>query len=231
MDMKKALVDFHERNTRLLPWIHYIIIALTICSFVIWVLPFNITYFNPEAAFTVLLILSTSFGGVYKLLYSEAEYSPAYALAYGYVENFLEPTITQLIENGESPKFIIFRPDSLDALTEKNVKRIRGTIKAGEFELQDLVLESSSARSRDIILIEKKSGEQLYFDIPNTLISLNPYIEYKISAKDNESDEEKKKALGEKLIEKFFIKVQQLSIKKNIWQYIRFVDDVSRVGE
>jgi hypothetical protein len=224
MKLKQYLVGVYNRNSRAVKNGHYVVIAVTIIAFLLWFLPVEVKYFDPEAAFTVLFALSASYGVLFKILLAEAEFSPSLALAFGYVENFLEPAITQLIQEGKNPIFHIYKPDSIQELFEKNIERTRKAIEIKGFTLSDVVLEPKYSRARDVILIEKEEGKQTYFDFPSTLKSLLPYIDYKIASRNNESDEEEKDKLGKQLVEKFFKKVEELSSKKELNTHIKICD-------
>ncbi|MFH6983373.1 STING domain-containing protein [Marinoscillum luteum] len=224
MKLKQYLVGIYNRNSRVVKIGHYAVIAITIVAFLLWFLPIEVKYFDPEAAFTILFALSASYGVLFKILLDEAEFSPSLALAFGYVENFLEPAITQLIQDEENPIFHIYKPDSIQELFEKNIERTRKAIEAKGFKLSDIVLEPRYSRARDVILIEKEEGNQTYFDFPGTLKSLLPYIDYKIASRSNESDIEEKERLGKKLIEKFFKKTEELIAKKELSAHIKICD-------
>lgn len=225
MEFKEYLVSLQNRNGKIIKRIYYLVLALTAVAFVLWISPFESQHFDPEAAFTILFILSTSFSQLYRILLDEAEYSPALALAYGYVENFLEPAITQLISEEKNSLIHIYKPQNIEELFEKNIERVRGKIRAKNYVLTDIVLDQKYARARDIILIEKEKGKQSYFDFPSTLKSLIPYIDYKLVSKKNESIDELKIELGKKLVTKFFLKIDDLVIRKGLSDSVKICDN------
>src|SRR5436190_14862860 len=74
--------------------------------------------FEPEPITVVLGLISTAVTALLSEFDSrlqKEEYSLPYALAYGYVNNFLEPLITQLLKNAEvgsvSPRLYVYLPE------------------------------------------------------------------------------------------------------------------------
>jgi len=219
------LLKIYNINSGLVKSFYFLLILLTVIIFLLWLFRVDVKYFDLEAAFVILSMLSTTHGLLFKFLLDESEFSPSLAIAFGYVENFLEPAITQLIHEGKNPMFHIYRPNSIQELFEKNVTRTRKTIESKGFTISDIVLSSKYTRARDIILVEKEKGKQTYFDFPGTLISLLPYIDFKIASRSNDSNEEEKEELGKKLIEKFFEKIETLVQQKGIAGHIKICDE------
>jgi nucleotide-binding STING sensor domain-containing protein len=194
------------------------IIVLTL-----WIIFNDWDFWEPTMGIiTVIAYIATEW---YNKKVEDAEYSPAYALAYGYVNNFLFPAITQILENDtETPKLCIYRPNDLEDLYPENIDRIKAEIKNRSFSINEIQLDLKQGRARDILTIEKSSLMRLYFDFPNTLTSLVGYVDYKVESVKNESVEQKKKELGDKLIKSFFSKLEELVKQKKFEQYIDYCD-------
>jgi hypothetical protein len=185
----------------------------------------NTNYFY-EPLFITMTYISAGLFNIFKLLLDDAEYSPADALAYGYVNNYLEPIITQLIENGEiAPKIFIYLPDDLSELYKENIDRVKAQIRNKNFTLKEINLDLKHSRARDILTIESKTHSKLYFDFPNTLLSLLSYVDYKIGSKANQSIEQKKRNYGVQLINRFKHKVEELLQQKDLINQVDYVDN------
>ncbi len=153
------------------------------------------------------------------------EFSPAISLAHGYVNNFLEPAINELLSKyGNDVKFIIYIPHDLEELSDQQIDRMKIQIEADGYKLKEIKLKRKSGRPHDILTIEKHSGSVSYFDFPRTLLSLQSYIDYKVETAKNELSEEKQLRLGKKLVDAFKNEVQRLITKKNLNNKIHFVN-------
>ena len=153
------------------------------------------------------------------------EFSPAISLAHGYVNNFLEPAIDELLsKNGADLDFKVFIPNDLDELSDQQIDRMKHLIQAKGFRLKEIKLKRKRGRPHDVITIEKQIGSVSYFDFPRTLLSLQSYIDYKIDTNKNESPDIKKQVLRKKLIEAFHEEVKRLIRKKNLDSMVTFVD-------
>ena len=176
-----------------------------------------------EALFVLLTTVAVFLNQLHRWLLAEAEYSPAYALALGYVNNFIEPAITQLIEDGiNRPLLYIYKPEGISELYKPNIDRVKATIKNNSFELNELQLELKHGRARDILTIQKSKTKLIYFDFPNTLLSLSAYIDFKIESKANQSTDTEKKEFTKLLLSKFYNKVDELLKEKNIQNNIKY---------
>lgn len=124
------------------------------------------------------------------------------------------------MENGENPRICIYTPDTLEDLSDNTVDRIKAELKLREYKVEKINLSLRHGRARDILTIEKKENREWYFDFPNTLRSLIPYIDYKVGSRNNQMSTDKKKKLGNILIDEFFIKIDELLIDKKLSKYI-----------
>lgn len=226
--LKTSIIMYLQKRSYFLKWASYVFNTIAFITLVSWLFKcslkihgFDLDY---EALFTLLTMIALVIGQLYRWLLSEAEYSPAHALALGYVNNFLEPAITQLIENGENfPYIYVYKPKAISELYQTSIDRMKGQIK-NNFDLNEIQLSLKHGRARDILTIQKSKTKKIYFDFPNTITSLVAYIDYKIGSAENESSEKKKQELMKKLIDKFFEEVDSLATKKNITKYICYCD-------
>jgi len=153
------------------------------------------------------------------------EFSPAISLAQGYVKNFLEPAIIELTsKNGADLHFMIYMPEDLEELSEHQIDNMKNQIEMKGFRLKEIKLKRKFGRPHDILTVEKQEGSVSYFDFPRTLLSLHSYIDYKVESAKNEVSDEKRLALGKKLIIAFHNEIQRLAKKKNIENFITYVD-------
>lgn len=181
--------------------------------------------YDHEPLFVILTGFFATLTQLYRWLLAESEYSPAHALALGYVKNFLAPTITQLMNDGvKNPVIYVYRPETMSELFGGNISRIRSKLVQDNFKLEDINLTPNSARARDIILIEKSATKKVYFDFPNTLTSLVNYVDYAVASGKNSHSEKKKDEFTKELMDKFFFKVNELLIKENITENIKYCD-------
>lgn len=218
--IKKKLVSLFQNNPRIIKAAEYTLGAGAVISFSAWIFKIDIPWVENEALFAGLMLLVSLFNKFYSLIIEEIEFSPAHALAYGYVENFIEPLIIQLLENSKEPKICIYTPDNLEDLSDNTIDRIKAELKLRDYEVKKLNLSLRHGRARDILTIEKKENREWYFDFPNTLRSLIPYIDYKVGSKKNQKSDVKKNKLGSILIDEFFIKINEILVTKNLSKYV-----------
>ena len=226
MKLKDRLTSLVSNNIKVFKISDILLRIISIAFFISWIMKIKLPYVDGEAAFAGALIIAAGFNQLYKWLLDESEFSPAYALAFGYVEHFIEPTITQLINEGKIPILCIYKPEYLNDLSNENIDRVRGKINNNYYQVGEINLSLKQGRTRDVIVIELKKGEELYFDFPSTLKSLIPYIDYKIGTVANESDDDKKEKLGAELIKKFFNKLEERLKSKSLDRYVKTSADL-----
>jgi len=227
--MKKIILPLLIKNVKIIKLLGTIFNVVSVVVLLMWLINKNLVVknitFDKEALFVCLTTIAVFLNQFYKWLLSEAEYSPAYALALGYVNNFLEPVITQLIEDGSNnPLIYIYKPKNLSELNEANIDRTKAAIKNMAFELEELQLNLKQGRARDILTIQKSKTKKVFFDFPNTLSSLSAYIDYKSSSRANEFNDKEKDRITKMLFEKFYGKIDELTKQKNINTNIKYCD-------
>lgn len=229
-----VLINWFKNHPRVLKILRNFLNIISFIVLLLWVLKPTLEKYlkinfpiDFEALLALIALASVILANIFKQLLKEAEYSPAYALATGYVINFIFPAIIQLLEEKNvNPKICIYRPKHFDELESANIDKIKAVLKNRNYTLSKINLKLKHGRARDILTIHKDSDNQMYFDIPNTLISLFAYVEYKIESEENSSIEFKKKELIAELIEKFYQKVNELLIEKEIVDNVVYCDSM-----
>ncbi len=228
-NIKKTIVKTLRGKQKTIKILSFILNIIAVVALVFWLLSKKINVFginiDLEALFVLLTTISVFFNQAYKWLLEDAEYSPAYALALGYVNNFIEPSIVQLIENGiKNPQIYIYKPENIKELYKSNIDKTKATMKNNSFAVNELQLDLKHGRARDILTIQKSKTKMIYFDFPNTLLSLSAYIDFKIATRKNEVDFEEKSELTRALFDKFYNKVDELLKTKNLDTHIKYCD-------
>ena len=215
-------------------WGSIIINGIGLIVLALWILNIEIkirgTVFEQEPILIALTMLFATLNQIHRWLLSEAEYSPAYSLASGYVANFISPVVTQLLEDGvKNPKIHIYKPTDFSELFKNNIDRVKAKVQNMGLELSEVNLNLKHSRARDVLTIKKSKTKMVYFDFPNTLLSLIAYVDYKVGSKNNSSAEKEKKELTENLIVKFYEKVNELIERDNIQDHVSFCDKEMKI--
>ncbi len=197
-------------------------IAITVILFVLWLIyPGGIQW---EAIIGILFLAKEGIIWWQMKKIESLEFTPAISLAHGYVNNFLEPAINELLsKNGVGLNFKIYVPNDLEELSDQQIERMKHQLQAKGFRVKEIKLKRKTGRPHDILTVEKQEGSVSYFDFPRTLLSLQSYIDYKVESAKNEMSDVKKQVLGEKLVAAFHTEVQRLIKKKNIDSMVNFV--------
>jgi hypothetical protein len=199
----------------------------TLACTVLWATGVSLP-FEPEPITVILGLVSaalTALMNEYANALEKEEYSVSYALAYGYVINFLEPVITAILKqtpSGERPKFFIYMPERLQELEPKSIDRTLARLREKNLITQSINLELAEGRVRDVLTISMEQSH-VYFDFPTTLLTLNSFIAYKSDSKKNSFAEEEKVKLGKAFIVKFQQTVSTMLEEKNLSDYVSFI--------
>jgi len=187
--------------------------------------------FDAEPITVVLGLVSTAVTALLSEFGSrleEEEFSLPYALAYGYVNNFVEPLISQLLKNiplgSPRPKLYIYVPEKLNELEPRNIERVIGRIRMKSFEDKVVNLEFQEGRARDILTVSGTGNKRVYFDFPNTLLSLNSLIDYKMESRKNRFSDSIREEMAKDYIVKFRQVLESLINTKDLKEYVFFVD-------
>jgi hypothetical protein len=158
----------------------------------------------------------------------EEKYSTPVALAYGYVNNFVEPLITRLMQqagpHADEVRLYIFIPDELADLEPAAVARAVARMRAKQFDTQVVHLQLDQGRPRDVLTVMKGGGNTVYFDFPNTLLTLKTVVDYKVRSPKDTTPEKAKRELGTRFIQKFQKSVEEMVAEKHLGDYVKFTD-------
>ena len=209
-----------------------LIILLWVCTFAVamcWIFWEN-PPFDPEPITVVTGLISTAVTALLNEFGSrleEEEYSLAYALAYGYVNNFVEPLLSELLrisaDEGKPPVLLIYMPGKLAELEPRNIERVLAKLRLRNVKEEVVNLQFKEGRARDILTVSSGS-DRMYFDFPNTLLSLNSLIDFKVESRKNKFSETEKEQMGKENIMRFRSVVEQMLDRKDLTFYVRFVD-------
>ncbi len=199
---------------------------------IIWI--FNIPFrYQPEPITVMLGLISVAVSGLanrYAHALDSEQYSVANVLAKGYVNNFVEPVLTQLIKNtkgkGNNPMFYIFIPDLLSELTPKSIDRLKGKLKTKGLLENTLKVRINEGRGvRDVMTVSNSNNKNVYFDFPHTLFSLTDFVEYKMNSPKDSLNVDLKNKIGKEYIERFKKQlIESLQEKRLHPEYIRFTN-------
>lgn len=120
----------------------------------------------------------------------------------------------------------IYMPEDIIELSEKSLERIKTRIEQMEMSFTKISIDlGKKGRMRSCFEIKAINGEGLYFfDFPETLKSLEDYIDFKLESKRNQFGKDKKKLMGSNLIDQFHQTIRALLSEKDIEKHIKFVD-------
>lgn len=160
-------------------------------------------------------------------------YSTSYALAYGYVRNFLAPILTNLLRKtrpgDEKIQFYVYIPVELSELHRTSIERTLAKIREKNYSTEVVRMEFEEGRARDVMTVLKgPEGNVKYFDFPHTLLTLTKMIDYQVESKYGSSDEQEKAGLkadlGRQYIKDFKEEVKNLLDQQGVSEYVRFTD-------
>jgi hypothetical protein len=213
--------------------------AALFASILIWVfnwpMPFGV---EPEPITVLLSTISPTVTALFAWVENrlkkqqreleEERYSISHALAYGYVNNFLSPAAARLAEThpgpGEPPPLYVYLPETLEELDRDAVQRTLAKVRARGYETKPVQLELKEARARDVLTLMKAGAQPIYFDFPNTLLTLHSLVAYKIESQPDSFDDDARAQLAQGYIRKFSQEVDRLLERKGLKDQVRFID-------
>lgn len=190
--------------------------------------------FEPEPltfALSLIAIGSSAILNKYSNKLEQEEFCTANALAVGYVNNFIEPVLTQLIKENRNSILYVFIPGKLSDLYSKNIDRLVADLKNRNLTQKTINVKLDEGRRlRDIMTITNVDGDNVYFDFPSTLLTLKLLIDYKVESKRNSFNGEEKALLGELYIAKFKETTKKLLEEKNLFpKYVEFSNSLNEI--
>lgn len=213
--------------------------AALLASILIWVFGWSMPHdIEPEPITVLLSTISPTVTGLFAWVESrlkrqqreleEERYSISHALAYGYVNNFLSPAATRLVEShtepGPPPVLYVYLPETLEELEKEAVQRTLARLRAKGYATKAVQLELKEARPRDVLTVLKDGNAPVYFDFPNTLLTLHSLVAYKLESRPDTFDDEARAELARSHIRKFGQEVDRLLTRKGLKDQVRFTD-------
>jgi hypothetical protein len=175
---------------------------------------------SPEPVLGFLGLLYTAvplFGGwLVRRLRSDVEterLSLSYALAYGYLHNFLEPVVRKLWNESrdrEHLRFFVYIPKTLEELNRDRIEDTLTSLGVRNYAVEKLELEfPGQKRTRDVRTARRISGGRtgrggpVYFDFPTTLLTTQPAIQFKLDKQQGPTGDRDRNELGAEYIRDF----------------------------
>ncbi|MCY1633921.1 STING domain-containing protein [Marinifilum sp. D737] len=199
----------------------------TIALALIWFLKLETSVDVEAGTFILLGIISPSISYVINKYSNKIEaekFSTANALAYGYIENFIEPVLTQLLKKGNNPTLYIYIPEKLSDLYPKNIDRLKAKLTKNNISINTKSIKLNEGRANRDIMTVSGLSDDVYFDIPNTLLTLNPIIDFRINSPKNELCEKEKDELGSQYINAFKETIMKLIKAKTLEDNAKLID-------
>ncbi len=194
--------------------------ALAFGASIIWV---GVDYDKPDPWVNLFSLLSVVFAALAAILAStqsriEGDYSLCFALAHGYVNNFVRHALADLTEQSpDDGQFVIFRPAGLEELDDLSVERYKNALTAKGYTPSVRVLKPVGKRARDVFMIQEKklTGKKVsYVDFPSTLLTLSSLIEYRNDVQRADTGHDlstvEKQLMTQALIDCFFREVARM---------------------
>ncbi len=195
-------------------------------------------FIDPEpitVALGMVAFANTTVLSMYSNALNEETFSISNTLAIEYVNNFIEPILTQIIKNSKTAqskiKLYILIPDTLNDLKPRSIDRSKAILKGKNLIEKTQTVKLDAGRgNRDIMTVKNIDGETIYFDFPNTLLTIQTTIDYKVGAKKDSFNEKEKNKLTAQYIDAFKQTVQkQLTEYKLYPDYVEFTNSLQKI--
>ncbi len=193
-----------------------LILVATLAVAIIWVLQPDQIKLEPilvllGALYTLLPILG---GWAIRKLNSSLKrerFTLPYALAYGYVYNYLAPVVRRLRKESNAPeniRFYVYIPAYLGEFHRNAIDEILAELRNRKYEVQPIkIVDPLREREWDARTAKKladdDSGITKYFDFPTTLLTLERAVEYKLDTRSDSFQDKQKDECGREYIEDF----------------------------
>lgn len=184
--------------------------------------------------FTLLSVIFAALAAIWVSMQSriEGDYSLCFALAHGYVNNFVKYALVDLQKlSPAGGQFVIFRPAGLQQLDDASVNAFKAELVSRGYAPSVRVLEPEGKRARDVFMIQgrKEQGEKIrYVDFPSTLLTLASLIDYRNDAHHDETGRylsvTERQLMTQALIDCFFKEVVRMLTTEVMEGRIVFTD-------
>lgn len=147
-------------------------------------------------SYTVVALLGNWITKQLEKRVKEEELSIAYALAHGYMYNYLAPVVRGLrkrLPNPQEMSFIVYIPKNLEEFRSHAIDEVITELTNKQYVVETVeLLFENEKRKMDYRTAKKtRDGTTQYFDFPTTLLTLEKVIAYKMSSnKDSRPDRE-----------------------------------------
>lgn len=159
---------------------------------------------------------------------AEEEYSVPRALAYSYVNNFLDAAVAQLLAEappGQSVTFYVYIPVRLDELDDPAVQRTLARVRALGYRTETVQLRLPGVRPRDVLTVMRADGGgRVWFDFPGILRALRDLIDYKLETQADRFPDDARDELGARYIRSFHEALEQQAGRRGLLEHVRFID-------
>ncbi len=159
---------------------------------------------------------------------AEEEYSVPRALAYSYVNNFLDAAIAQLLTEtppGAPVTFYVYIPARLDELDDPAIQRTLARVRALGYRTETVQLRLPGVRPRDVLTVMRADGgERVWFDFPGILRALRDLIDYKLETQADRFPDDARDELGGRYIRSFHEALEQQAGRRGLLEHVRFID-------
>jgi hypothetical protein len=195
---------------------------------------FDVLTFKPDNLFVIF----GAVGGICAFLleaYSREtkKFSVANVLAVGYIKNFLEPVMTQIIVEhpDKAPKFYIFIPSKISDLDDNNIARVKASLNRVSYQSETVSIAIQNQRAKNILLVSNANKHDgFYFDVPTTLSAMIALIEYQVEKRGNTSSKKMTDAIFKQYIGYFKKELIEVLKDKNLAGYVTLVNSADEIG-
>ncbi|WP_228237504.1 STING domain-containing protein [Allomuricauda sp. M10] len=207
------------RIQSLFQWLSVIILVASVLFAALWLYNSSMNL-EPLLAFLGLFYsIVAIFGGwLNKRLgdkLADEELSIAYALAYGYIYNYLAPVVRRLRKEQTNPdaiEFLVYIPKHINELKSSSIDEVITELSNKQYVVETVeLLFSGEKRKMDYRTAKKKNSKNTqYFDFPTTILTLEKAIEYKLSTNKNSYPDKEIAELSEQYISNFGAQMKKI---------------------
>ena len=158
-------------------------------------------------------------------------YSLSYALAYGYVHNFLAGAVEALKAEAHPGKIYVYRPEKLEQLDPITHEAFKKELEHRGFTLSTRTLDKASNRPRGILSVYRPTdpaNPTHFVDFPTTLLTLSSLITYQAVRATQDGEEpwtdKYRNEMARAYIDHFFKELGTQADKAGVREWIDFTD-------
>jgi hypothetical protein len=159
------------------------------------------------------------------------KFCAANVLAVGYVKNALEPIVEGLIKKypaGIKTVYVLL-PSGIAAVSNISVQASLHQAGFSRSHEQVPVATRNRQEMEIAVIRHLQDGRECYFDVPNTLSSLEALIDYKLQKKANSKSEGERQKLEQKYLRLFRYELEHLLRERQLEQYVTVIDHTSKI--